>query len=690
MNTESSTPSRATRRSRYGLVIFWYLSLLVLLTTLRVVLFLKFKPAAVPAAEVGQTFLVGLHRDAIACLASMVPVLLWFFVLPNRAFAARWHRILFAFGCCLWWFIMFFRVVLEYCYFEEFTARFNTVAVDYLDNPREVINNIWDSYPVVKVVVGCGLVALVWTVILLHRYRYMWDRPHSPALRFLWLIGPLALGVGLVQTVAFQAPAFSQDRVLDEVADNGTLAFLRADWTHNLDLPAFYKTMPLDEAYTRVRRLLAAPNAQFVTEGHDLRRKIAGDPARPRLNVVILMEESLGSEFWGCLGRKGESLTPDMDRLATREGLLFTNIFACGTRTVRGFEGVLSSFPPLPGGSIVKRDRSDNIETVARVLKRDGYTNLFFYGGRGIFDDMRPYALHNGWDQFFEHNPALQQHPLHTLWAGLLSAIYNEGKPTFHDDFPNPIFETVWGVSDEEIYARALQEFRKLSLEGKPFLGTIMSVSNHKPYTYPRGRIPEDPDRPSRTREKAVKYSDWCLGKFFSDARREPFWTNTVFVVVADHGARVYGSQKIPIHSYEIPLVILGPAVVKQPQRLGVLGSSLDVAPTVLGLIGRPYETLFFGRDLLHDPSDQGRALINHDRDIGLYTPDRMCVLGMQKTVEFYQGDPHVEELAPLTSPTPREFELEKDAIAFYQVADDLYMSRRYHLDPNPQAARPR
>ena len=130
--------------------------------------------------------------------------------------------------------------------------------------------------------------------------------------------------------------------------------------------------MPKDEAYQRARRLLAEPNTQFAEDGQSIRRRVGGDPNRPRLNVVIFLEESLGSEFWGCLGRK-DTLTPEMDKLAAEEGMLFTNLYASGNRTVRGFEGVLSSFPPLPGESIVKRDRSDNVETIARVLKRDGY-----------------------------------------------------------------------------------------------------------------------------------------------------------------------------------------------------------------------------------------------------------------------------------------------------------------------------
>jgi len=158
--------------------------------------------------------------------------------------------------------------------------------------------------------------------------------------------------------------------------------------------------------------------------------------------------------------------------------------------------------------------------------------------------------------------------------------------------------------------------------------------------------------------------------------------------VVADHGARVYGSQSIPIHSYEIPLVIAGPAVVKAPSRVAQLGSSLDVAPTLLGLLGRPYETLFFGRDLLRSPPEAGRALLNHNRDIGLLSRDRLVVLGLMQAVEFYQGDPKAVDVSVLASPDDSDRELEKDAISLYQVADDLYTHQRYRIDGAPLVSR--
>jgi phosphoglycerol transferase MdoB-like AlkP superfamily enzyme len=262
---------------------------------------------------------------------------------------------------------------------------------------------------------------------------------------------------------------------------------------------------------------------------------------------------------------------------------------------------------------------------------------------------MRSFAVNNGYDKFVE-----QKH------------------------FEKPTFATIWGVCNEDLYDRAIQEFRTLEAAGKPFFATVLTVSNHKPYTYPKGRIPEDPDK--RTRENAVKYTDYALGRYFKMLKNESFYSKTIFVVVADHGARVYGSQDIPIFSYEIPLLIIGPAVVKEPQRLPQLGCSLDVSPTILGLLGRPYQTMFFGRDLLNSPPEGGRVLINHNRDIGMFRDNRMVVLGINKLVEFYHGNPKVEELRRIKDPDATDLELERDATAMYQVADELYMHERYRV----------
>jgi len=654
MRTDLPPAELSWRRSRYGFAGFWFLSLLGVWFVLRVVLLLAFKPPALPAVDVLLAFLSGLHRDLFAALAETVPLLFWMLIVPDRRFGALWHRVLFLGGCFVFWFVQVFLLFVEFFFFDEFKSRFNTVAVDYLLYPREVFINIWESYHVGVILVVCLVLSLGWLFAASRLFGQMWERPFSAKSRLLHLVAAIALVALLAPSVNLKGAHVGNDRTLNEVANNGAISFLAAAWTHNLDYGAFYKTLPADEAYQRTRRLLAERNTQFVADGQSIRRRVAGDPARPRLNVVIFLEESLGSEFWGCLGRKN-TLTPEMDKLAAEEGMLFTNIYASGNRTVRGFEGVLSSFPPLPGESIVKRDRSDNVETIARVLKRDGYASVFLYGGRGLFDGMRSFAVRNGYDRFVE-----QKH------------------------FAHPTFTTIWGVCDEDLFLRAVEEFHELAKTGQPFCGTVLSVSNHKPYVYPTGKIPEDPAK--RRREYAVKYSDYALGRFFEAAKKEAFWTNTVFVVVADHGARVYGKQSIPIHSYEIPLLIAGPAVVKSPSRVAQMGCSLDVPTTVLGLVGRPYETLFFGRDLLQSRPVEGRAFLNHNRDIGMLAHDRLVVLGLRQTVEFYQGDPKVVDMSLLPQPTDADREIEQDAIAIYQVADDLYMHRRYRIDGEPAA----
>ena len=637
---------------------------------LRLVFFFQFGPHA-PLGDDLSAFLTGLWRDFVAALWLSLPLLSWLLLMPDRRFGARWHRAVFWTACLLFWLVEIFLLFVEYFFFEEFKSRFNTVAVDYLQYPKEVFVNIWDSYHVGLVLLICLVLAFGWVLTASRLFKGMWQQSFgakSLALR-LTAVGALVLSLapllltagaltGVMESpVRLKAAHVSNDRTLNEIANNGALSFFAAAWTHHLDYAAFYKTMPKDAAYARTRQMLAEPGTQFSEAGESIRRRIIGDPARLRLNVVIFLEESFGSEFWGCLGRTN-TLTPEMDKLAAEEGMLFTNIYASGNRTVRGMEGVLSGFPPLPGDSIVKRDLSDNVETIARILKRDGYSTIFLYGGRGVFDGMRSFAVRNGYDRFVE-----QKH------------------------FEHPTFTTIWGVCDEDLYDRSIEEFRELAKTGKPFFGTILSVSNHKPYTYPRGKIPEDPDQ--RTRENAVKYCDFALGQFFRAAKKEAFWTNTVFAVVADHGARVYGEQSIPIHSYEIPLLLVGPAVIKGPSRVGELGCSLDVSPTLLGLVGRPYETLFFGRDLLKLQPQTGRALLNHNRDIGLLARDRMAVLGLLQTVEFYAGDPKLVEMKPLTQPADSDRELEQEAIAIYQVADDLYIHQKYHLDPSPDRATP-
>jgi phosphoglycerol transferase MdoB-like AlkP superfamily enzyme len=551
---------------------------------------------------------------------------------------------------------MVFNLVAEGFFFEEYQSRYNTVAIDYLIYPHEVFVNVWEAYPV-PAVVAVVLAAAVGITWFGWRTLRAEEAMRGTGSARRGVVAWLLLAVLLRVSVSVDETRFSRERSLNELSNNTFLALASAALTRNLDYAQFYPTLPKDEAWARVRRLMSrGPKGGEFIDPTSLIRQVPGDVSAPKKNVVLLLEESLGSEFWGSLGRSGPSLMPRMDAIATNEAVLFDNLYADGNRTIRGYEGVFCSFPPLPGDSIVARDRTDNVETIARVMSRDGYDTTFVYAGRGLFDGTGAFAKANGWSNFVELK-----------------------------DFKAPTFTTVWGVCNEDLYDRVLEECRDRHRRGLPFLVTSMSVSNHKPYTYPPGRIAEDPLE--RKRDNAVKYSDFALGRFFEMARKEPFWTNTIFAVIADHGARVYGSQTIPIRSYEIPMVLVGPAVGQAPRRVSTLGCQLDIAPTLLGMIGRPYQSLFFGRDLLGNPDTAARCLLHHNRSVGIYDQRRLVVFSLNRKVEYFEGDPKVGQMTRAAAPDAVHQDLEKDAIALFQVADELYMTRRFRMPVPADAA---
>lgn len=549
---------------------------------------------------------------------------------------------------CIWWSLLLFVLQAEFYFFHEYASRFNTVAIDYLHYWTEVSANIKQMYPIKQILTICFLGS---TAIVAASVRWFPMRPGiSGAAKIqgalFWIFLALTTVAGSTR-MHFQ---WSPERLVNELTSNGLVSGSVALWTRHLSYPDFFMTLPKEEAYARAHQLLDTPNATWSKDVFSMQRHIDGDPNRPRKNIVVLLEESFGSEFWGALnGKKGssDSLTPRLDSLVD-EGLLFTNLFADGNRTIRGIEGVLAAFPPLPGDSIVAQTLSDGCETLATVLSRDGYDTRFIYPGRGVFDGLGHFTLANGFQHFTEQK-----------------------------DFKSPVFTNVWGHCNEDLYDRVLSEAREDHAAGKPFFITALSVSNHQPFTFPDGRIPEPSHRHSRT--FAVKYVDYALGRFFEMAKKEAFWKDTIFIVIADHGARVYGSETLPIRSYQIPCLIIGDGVAAGSTN-SELGCQLDVAPTILGLIGRPYDSLFFGRDMQLPVKLPRRAVLNHNRSVGIYRDNRLVALSLNRVVEQFRGDPK-GKLERVSLDSEGE-QIAKDATALLQVADDLYTHRHYRWDP--------
>lgn len=640
--------------SRYRLpaVFVGFYMIVWLLTRLGLLLF-QHALARNGAGRVLEALAVGEGFDLVSALWLAAPLVLFLTVLPERWFRWRITRGVLFLWMAIATFSGLFVAAAEYFFFEEFNGRFNFVAVDYLIYPTEVVDNIWQSYHTGIILAVIAIATVILLYVLGRPMRAAWVHRAS-GLQRLAFLGVYAMVLAVATMAVSPALArISDDRALNELAGNGYYSFWMALLGSDAPYDGLYATRPQAANLARLHRLLAEPAAAPAAFAADstLRPILPLSPER-RMNVVIVLEESLGSEFIGALNPSvKESLTPRFDALA-REGTLLTHAFSTGNRTIRAIEATTSSMPPLPGESIVRRGQSVDLFTLPELLKSRGYQTMFVYGGRALFDGMGKYLSHNGVDRIVDQK-----------------------------DFPDGTFTTAWGACDEAIFSKALREMDGLAATGKPFYSLVLSVSNHRPFTFPQDQIKAEPR--FHRRENVVRYADHALGRFMREAKSHEFYKNTVFVLMGDHGARVYGAAEIPLASYQVPILIVAPGVVPAGARLDTIASSLDVPPTVLGLLGMEYDSKFFGHDLFRIDPSAGRALMTHNNDIALMRGNRMAVLGLHESADLFHVDPATGEMVPLKTPDATGRELIEDAIAYFNGADRLYRSGAYAFHPS-------
>ena len=422
-----------------------------------------------------------------------------------------------------------------------------------------------------------------------------------------------------------------------ELASNGPFQFFAAFRNNELDYQQFYTTLPEHDVAAGLRDEVSEPNARFIGQDPlDIRRVIDNPGQLRKLNLVLITVESLSAKYLGSFGDT-RGLTPNLDQLR-QQSLFFNNFYATGTRTDRGLEAITLSVPPTPGRSIVKRiGRESGFASLGQQLRAQGYDSVFLYGGRGYFDNMSAFFSGNGY-RVVDQSSA---------------------------DEADIHFKNAWGMADEDLYQLAVREADADYAVGKPFLLQMMTTSNHRPYTYPDGRI----DIPSGAgREGAVKYTDATIGEFLRNAQAKPWFKDTLFVIVADHTAGSAGSQDLPVANYHIPLFIYAPSLI-EPREVDRVASQIDIAPTLLGLLNLDYVSTFFGRNLLRDDAKPGRALIGNYQHLGLFDGNDLAILSPRQGVRRHDDALHASSEATATSSDP----LVRRDIAYYQGASYDY-----------------
>ena len=609
-------------------------------------------------SELLGAFAIGFGFDLVTALFALAPLALWLALMPNRV--ARWplHRMILLLGCAVSVFLLLLNGVAEWVFWDEFSSRYNFIAVDYLVYTHEVLGNIWESYPVGKILIALAVLAI--GLVATARQR-LWAAAGSPIqgrTRLAILAAALALPMASYSTVSSAMKAHFAHDTTNELAGNGMFEFAAAASNNELDFLKLYATIPESDAFALVRAKLAPSSGPWrarEADAPDPQRQIVASPGPERhLNVVLISIESLGADYVGSWGAQGKQsgLTPNIDALA-KESLTFTQVYATGNRTVRGLEALSLAIPPTPGQSIVKRPHNEQLFTLGSVLKGKGYDTRFIYGGYAPFDNMGPYFDAN--DYTTVDRRVIPSERIH--------------------------YENIWGVADEDLFDLSIEQIDNTlaASQGKrPVFAHIMTTSNHRPYTYPAGRI----DVPSGTnREGAVKYTDWAVGRFIAEARKKPWFANTLFVITADHGANARGSSEIPVDNYRIPLLFYAPALLK-PGHVDRLMSQIDIPPTLLGRLNMSYVSKFYGQDIYRVPPGEERAFVANYQTLGYLRDGRLVTLQPRKVI-------HISDNANAGPRRPDGLDdatLQREAIAWYQSAFLVYHRALYGSEKHGDA----
>ena len=546
-----------------------------------------------------------------------------------EGFRNHWTTVWFALFVVLYVGAIVFNGISEYFFWNEFGVRYNFIAVDYLVYTNEVVGNIMESYPVVPMTLGIVVVTLLITWSLFRRdlvqaeylKGWRWKAVVAPA-----YIAALFAAIGLLNfNTRFQD---SGNVYVNELQANGLYKFYDAFVKNSLDYEQFYITRPEAEAEAFVHGV-------YGSTGDNLHAVSAGGGSEIRRNIVLVTIESMSASYMERFGNT-ESITPVLDSLY-RLGMAFDRVYATGNRTVRGLEAVTLSLPPCPGQSIIKRPNNAGMHSTGALLREKGYNVTYFYGGNSYFDNMETFFSGNGYDIVDQKS-------------------YSPEEITFAN---------IWGVCDEDAYRKVIRTLGEQSQDGKPFFAHVMTVSNHRPFTYPAGkiRIPND----SKTRAGGVLYTDYALGQFLAEASKQPWFDNTIFLITADHCASSAGRTEIPLHKYHIPALIFAPGFVA-PQQIEGIVSQIDLMPTLLSLLDMDYDSHFYGRSIF-DPDYVNRAFIATYQDLGYLEGDTFTILSPVRRYEQYRvvptkENPHNLEPAAQTDTT----QLDR-AVYYYQTS---------------------
>jgi len=532
-----------------------------------------------------KSFLVGLRFDFSVAAYFHFILLIAFLLVWLSNLNPVWQKIqmkiLHALNLFLAIFYIFF-LTADAQFYHEFSQHIGFKETDYLNSP-ELFSTILADYPLVLPALFISM--LTWIYFRYSRRFLMNAARFVPSksvalgwlpLNFILAVGLLIIaargGVGL-SNLNWGSAIFSSDSFANQLALNGLFSFGKSyDMEKDDDGSQVLKKINLtyDEAVKIIQQEIDS-GAVYSSAFNPLQRTTVTAQPQNKKNVVIILLESWMAEYIGALGAK-TGVTSCFDSLSS-EGLLFTNFYAGGNRSNRGIVSVVTGYPSHYGKSVMKQIGGQNrFFSIPDILKERGYQTSFIYGGDPEFDNMQGFLINNGVDDIIGQND--------------FSAAEISGK---------------WGVNDEIMFNRAADYLNKTQ---QPFFSLIFTISNHEPFEVaPQFERFTEKDSPEYKYMNSFYYSDYALGRFFTRIKKLPFYNNTIFVLVADHGKNRFKNRALDPHRYQIPLLILNSGLT--PQKLSTTGGQTDILPTLMSILGGSFTHSSWGRNLLDSTKNQ-------------------------------------------------------------------------------------
>ena len=635
------TPSNATHsfqplRSQLLFTLFSALALLVMYTLLRAGLLAYNRDLIgdTPAAVFAEAFFNGLRFDLRVVVYACAPLL--FALLSTRAMLARvWQRIWLTFFAS----VTLFLGLAELDFYKEFHQRLNSLVFQYLqEDQATVMSMLWNGFPVARYLVAWLVITglLWWMFSRLDRASRAEPArvAASPRPKVAWywrfsvfflclLIAVIAARGHLRQGPPLRwGDAYTTESMFaNQLGLNGTLTlFTAAQATFGPHRDnTWQSTMEDTQARQITRDMLLTPDDKLVDADSAAMRRVYTPPADgtlPIRNVVVILMESFAGHSVGALGAPG-NITPYFDKLS-QEGLLFDRFFSNGTHTHQGMFATMACFPNLPGFEYLMRtpEGAHKFSGLPQLLGGRGFDNLYVYNGNFQWDNQSGFFSNQGMTNFIGR-----------------------------EDFVDPVFmDPTWGVSDQDMFDRGALEL-KTNYGDKPFYALLQTLSNHTPYALPKD-LPVEPvliNGKEDLHRTAMRYSDWALGQFFEKARKEPYFNETLFVVVGDHGFGGFDQvTEMDLQRFNVPLLLIAPGIQEKFGKVShTVGTQVDIVPTIMGRIGGEVRHQCWGRDLLNLPEgDGGTGVIKPsggDQTVAIVTADHVLVQPKDFEPRFYR-----------------------------------------------------